>query len=171
MADMTWTGGVSGIKSLAELYLGSEPTHTAVENDFLVITLANGETIPIPLPLVSQFRQQAMPPETRLLVLPNLPRIDHVRVTNTALVVYLVDGRTLSAPLAWFPRLVHGTAAERNDYELRGEEDAIHWPALDEDISLEGLLVGGRSGESAASLQRWLGERAAVEAQPTLLSP
>ena len=75
----------------------------------------------------------------------------------------MLDGRTLSAPLAWFPRLVHGTAAERNDYELRGEEDVIHWPALDEDIDLEGLLVGGRSGESSASLQRWLGGRAAVE--------
>ncbi|MDA0243709.1 MAG: DUF2442 domain-containing protein [Chloroflexi bacterium] len=86
--------------------------------------------------------------------------MDHVRVTDTALWVYLVDGRTLSAPLAWFPRLVHGTAAERNHYELRGEEDVIHWPALDEDIDLEGLLVGGRSGENTASFQRWLGERA-----------
>lgn len=56
--------------------------------------------------------------------------------------VVLDDGRELTIPLAWFPRLLHGTPAEREKWELIGRGDGIHWPALDEDISVRGLLAG-----------------------------
>jgi hypothetical protein len=69
--------------------------------------------------------------------------------------VRLDDGRSLSVPLAWYPMLLHGTKAERENYELIGDGEGIHWPALDEDISVEGLLAGRRSAESAASLAKW----------------
>jgi hypothetical protein len=82
-----------------------------------------------------------------------------VRVTEDTLVVDLLDGRTLSVPLAWYPRLAYGTPGERADWRLIGRGDGIHWPKLDEDISVEGLLAGRRSGESQASLQRWLEAR------------
>ena len=85
-----------------------------------------------------------------------------VRVTEDTLVVDLVDGRTLSVPLAWYPRLAHGTPAERADWRLIGRGEGIHWTKLDEDISVEGLLAGRRSGESQASLQRWLQSRKAA---------
>jgi len=83
----------------------------------------------------------------------------HVRATREALVVDLADGRTLIAPLAWFPRLLHATAQERNRWRLIGQGEGIHWPDLDEDISVEGLLAGSRSGESQASFARWLSAR------------
>ena len=82
-----------------------------------------------------------------------------VRVTDDALIVELVDGRTLSVPLAWYPRLAHGTPAERAEWRFIGRGEGIHWPRLDEDISVEGLLAGRRSGETQASLQRWLEAR------------
>jgi hypothetical protein len=72
-----------------------------------------------------------------------------------SLTVRLDDGRSLSVPLAWYPRLLHGTQAERENYELIGEGEGIHWPELDEDISVEGLLAGRQSAESAASLAKW----------------
>ena len=78
------------------------------------------------------------------------------RVTARALVVDLRDVRTVSVPLEWYPRLVHGSSRERQRWELIGPGVGIHWPALDEDISIEGLLEGPRSGESEASFQRWL---------------
>jgi hypothetical protein len=81
------------------------------------------------------------------------------RVTGQALVVELRDGRTVSVPLKWYPRLVHGSPRERNRMELIGPGVGIHWPALDEDISVEGLLQGRPSGESEASLRRWLNSR------------
>ncbi len=80
-------------------------------------------------------------------------------VTADALTVKLIDGRTLSVPLAWYPRLFHGTTEERNHWELIGDGEGIHWPELDEDISVEGLLLGRPSGESHRSLQRWFSER------------
>lgn len=87
------------------------------------------------------------------------PLAASVAVTDDALVVELVDGRTLSAPLAWYPRLVHGMPRERADWRLIGRGEGIHWPALDEDISVESLLAGRASGESQGSLQRWLAAR------------
>jgi hypothetical protein len=82
-----------------------------------------------------------------------------VTVTDDALSVGLSDGRTISAPIVWFPRLLHGNAQERAKWEFNGGGTGIHWPDLDEDISVEGLLLGGPSRESAKSLQRWLDAR------------
>jgi len=84
---------------------------------------------------------------------------EDVRVTADALLVELSDGRTITAPLAWFPRLLHGTAKERNHWRFIGRGEGIHWPDLDEDISVEGLVLGKPSGESQASLARWLENR------------
>jgi hypothetical protein len=92
------------------------------------------------------------------------------RVTARALVVDLRDGRTVSVPLRWYPRLVHGSPRERDRWELIGPGVGIHWPALDEDISVEGLLQGRQSGESDASFRRWLNSRrrpANTRLQPT----
>jgi hypothetical protein len=83
-----------------------------------------------------------------------------VSVTEDSLTVELTDGRTLSVPLAWYPRLVHGTPQERNHWQLIGDGEGIHWPDLDEDLSVDGLLLGRPSGECQRSLQRWLAERA-----------
>jgi hypothetical protein len=82
-----------------------------------------------------------------------------VSITDDTLTVDLADGRTLSVPLAWYPRLWHGTSEERQHWRLIGDGVGIHWPDLDEDISIEGLLLGKRSGESQRSLQRWLEQR------------
>lgn len=82
-----------------------------------------------------------------------------VRVTDEALVVELVDGRTVSVPLAWYPRLVHGSEEERNRWRLIGRGEGVHWPDLDEDISVEDLLAGRGSGETPESFRRWLESR------------
>jgi len=84
---------------------------------------------------------------------------EDVKVTADTLIVELSDGRTIAAPLAWFPRLQHGTAKERNHWRFIGRGEGIHWPDLDEDISVESLLAGRRSGETQASLRRWLRKR------------
>lgn len=78
-----------------------------------------------------------------------------IMVTDDALTVELADCRTLSVPLDWHPRLVHATQEERNSWKLHNESGHIHWEALDEDISVEGLLAGRRSGESEVSFKRW----------------
>lgn len=85
-----------------------------------------------------------------------IPTATDVHVTEDALTVDLSDGRSISVPTAWFPRLAHGTEAERSNWRLIGGGEGIHWPNLDEDISVESLLLGNRSGESQQSLKRWL---------------
>jgi hypothetical protein len=70
--------------------------------------------------------------------------------------VDLSDGRSVAVPLGWYPRLLHGTTAERDKWELIAQGEGVHWSALDEDISLEGIMAGRPSGESQQSLQRWL---------------
>ena len=87
----------------------------------------------------------------------------YVQVTDEALIVDLSDGRTVSVPLAWFPRLLHGTPEERSKWRLIGEGEGIHWPALDEDISVENLILGKPSGESQKSFKKWLEARAKPE--------
>ena len=94
-----------------------------------------------------------------LLIEIQAARAQNVAVSDDALIVDLTDGRTLSAPLAWYPRLLHATPLERNQWQLIGDGEGIHWPELDEDLSVEGLLLGRPSGESQRSLQRWLDER------------
>jgi hypothetical protein len=82
--------------------------------------------------------------------------IERVTVTGDALTADLSDGRTIVALLAWFPRLMHATRRERANWRLIGRGHGIHWPELDEDVSVEGLLVGKPFGESQTSLQKWL---------------
>ncbi|MGA2060130.1 MAG: DUF2442 domain-containing protein [Thermoguttaceae bacterium] len=86
-------------------------------------------------------------------------KAQNVTVSDEALSVDLTDGRTISVPLAWYPRLLYDAPAERNHWELIGDGEGIHWPELDEDLSVEGLLLGRPSGESQQSLQRWLENR------------
>jgi Protein of unknown function (DUF2442) len=81
------------------------------------------------------------------------------RITRDQLSVDLDDGRTITAPLAWYPRLVRGTESERNDWRLIGGGHGLHWATLDEDISVEGLLAGTPSGESERSLEDWMHRR------------
>ena len=82
-----------------------------------------------------------------------------VNVTDDALIVDLSDGRTVSVPLAWFPRLLHGTPDQRNKWRLIGGGEGIHWPDLNEDISVENLILGKPSGESQKSFKKWLEAR------------
>ena len=93
------------------------------------------------------------------LVVEAAARARRVRVTRDELVVDLNDGRTLTVPLAWYPRLAHGTTSERSKWRLIGRGEGIHWPNLDEDISVAGLVAGQPSGESQPSLQKWLKSR------------
>ncbi len=87
---------------------------------------------------------------------------ESVIITDDALIAQLVDGRTIAVPLAWFPRLLHGTTHERSNFRLIGGGSGIHWPDLDEDISIASLLAGRRSGETQESLGRWRKSRGRV---------
>ena len=92
-----------------------------------------------------------------------------IRIAGDALAVDLMDGRTLTVPLGWYPRLAYGSVSERRNWRLIGTGEGIHWPDLDEDISVEGLLAGRPSAESQKSLERWLqsrGPRANKRMQP-----
>lgn len=86
-------------------------------------------------------------------------RAQEVRITEDELIVALDDGRTISVPLVWFPRLVYGTPQERANWRLIGDGEGIHWPDLDEDIEVAHLLAGIPSQETQCSLQRWLKRR------------
>jgi hypothetical protein len=90
-----------------------------------------------------------------------------VQIDDHTLALDLSDGRAISVPLTWFPRLSHGTAEERNRWRLIAGGRGIHWPELDEDISVEGLLADHPSGESQASLKKWLAIRAQKNDQNT----
>lgn len=100
----------------------------------------------------------------------------NVTVSDDALVVDLEDGRTITTPLAWFPRLAHGSLLERGNWRLIAGGEGIHWPDLDEDISVEALLAGRRSGETHESLHQWssckcLAESKGKNINPNHLSP
>ena len=82
----------------------------------------------------------------------------YVVVGDETLTVSLSDGRTLTLPLSWYPRLKHGTPAERNNWRLVGDGVGIHWPELDEDLSVEGFIAGRRSNETLKSLKKWMAE-------------
>jgi len=82
-----------------------------------------------------------------------------VIITDDEIILELTDGRTISIPLVWYPRLYHGTDEERNNWRFIGDGEGVHWPDLDEDISVEHLILGVPSGESQHSLQKWLKER------------
>jgi len=85
-----------------------------------------------------------------------IPAAKSVTTTDDTLSVELSDGRTISVPLAWFPRLSRATKEERNNWRLIGRGQGLHWDDVDEDISVENLLAGKPSGESQASFKRWL---------------
>jgi hypothetical protein len=85
--------------------------------------------------------------------------IQQLAITDDTLSVDLSDGRTISVPLAWYPRLLHGSTEERNDYRFIAGNSGIHWNQLDEDISVKNLILGQPSGESQKSFQRWLNHR------------
>jgi Protein of unknown function (DUF2442) len=89
----------------------------------------------------------------------SVPTATHVRVSDDALAVELSDGRAISVPLAWYPRLSHGNETERSNWRFIGGGTGIHWPNLDEDISVEGLLAGRPSAESQSSFKKWLESR------------
>src|SRR5260370_35117360 len=88
-----------------------------------------------------------------------LARFLTVTSPDAALSVDLEDGRTVSVPIGWYPRLAKGTDSERANFEISGAGYGVHWPALDEDIGVEGLLLGKRSSESPKSFERWLNRR------------
>lgn len=94
----------------------------------------------------------------------NIPAVEHVAVTVDALTVDLSDGRSITVPLAWYPRLMHATASERKNWRLIGKGYGIHWDVIDEDISVEGLLLGKPSGESQISFKKWLSGRVSASA-------
>jgi hypothetical protein len=93
-------------------------------------------------------------------VLP-LPLATSASITDDTLIVDLSDGRSVSVPLAWYPRLLHATAEERLKWRLIAQGEGIHWPDVDEDISVESVIAGRPSAESPKSLQRWLAGRKA----------
>ena len=93
------------------------------------------------------------------LVLEDDPAAETVLFQSDSLIVRLADGRSISVPLTWYPRLLHGTEAERQNWQLLGDGYAIEWPDLDEHIGVEGLLAGRRSSESDESFRRWLAGR------------
>ena len=91
-----------------------------------------------------------------------ISKIQQVTVTDDTLSMDLSDGRTISVPLAWYPRLLHGSVEERNDYRFIAGDSGIHWNRLDEDIIIKNLILGQPSGESQKSFQRWLSSRVAT---------
>ena len=91
-----------------------------------------------------------------------IPTIQQVTLTDDTLSADLSDGRTISVPLAWYPRLLHGSIEERNDYRFIAGGSGIHWNQLDEDISIKNLILGQPSGESQKSFKRWLNDRVAT---------
>lgn len=87
-------------------------------------------------------------------------RAQNLVITEDSLIVDLADGRSLTVPLAWYPRLQRGLPEERKNWRWIGDREGIHWPDLDEDISVENLVLGQPSGESQDSFRRWLEKRA-----------
>jgi len=96
---------------------------------------------------------------TTLAIKLDLPYALNVMVTEDTLNVDLSDGRTISVPLTWFPRLVHASREQRDNWRLIGRGHGIHWDDIDEDVSVEGIITGRPSGESQSSFKKWLEER------------
>ncbi len=96
---------------------------------------------------------------TSLAVELEIPSAENVTITDDTLSVDLSDGRTISVPVAWYPRLSHAEDKERKNWMLIGRGHGIHWKEIDEDISVEGLIAGKSSGESQTSFKKWLESR------------
>jgi hypothetical protein len=80
-------------------------------------------------------------------------RVEAVKITDDTLTVSLMDGRTISVPLAWYPRLLKATPAQRENWQIAGGGYGIHWPEVDEDLSTEGLLRGAPAPRPAGRKQ------------------
>jgi len=91
-----------------------------------------------------------------------VPKIQGITITDDTLSADLSDGRTISVPLAWYPRLMNASVEERNNWRFIAGGEGIHWTQLDEDINIKNLILGQPSGESQRSLQRWLNARVAA---------
>jgi len=89
-------------------------------------------------------------------------KIIHVAISDDTLSIDLEDGRSVAVPIGWYPRLAFGTPAERANFQISGAGYGIHWQDLDEDIGIEGILLGKKSNESQDSLKRWLQRRRTV---------
>ena len=87
-------------------------------------------------------------------------RIVDAEVKEDELTVHLEDGRSVTTPVEWYPRLAFATPEERQDFEITGRGRGLHWPQLDEDLSVKGMLAGWPSGEGPRSLKGW---KAAME--------
>lgn len=85
-----------------------------------------------------------------------LPTAQNITITFDALTVDLSDGRSITVPLAWYPRLINASKSELDNWRFVGKGFGIHWEDIDEDISIEGLLLGKPSGESQTSFKNWL---------------
>lgn len=144
----------------SSLYLSSEITRVEAVEDKLYLWSADDAQYEIPLAMLGQFRVPYAPPAgAELLILNTAPVVKSASVSDEALHVTFADGRSLSAPLHWFPRLLHGTLKERQAVEIWGET-GLHWEELDEDIDAVQLFrMMGPSAESEASIQRWLTHR------------
>jgi hypothetical protein len=94
-----------------------------------------------------------------------VPLATHAEVSDDTVTVDLSDGRSIAAPLAWYPRLSHSTAEERANWRLIAGGRGIHWPAIDEDISVANLLAGQPSCESQSSFKKWLAGRTKLNRQ------
>lgn len=90
-----------------------------------------------------------------------------VNLNDDYLMLELEDGRVLSVPIICYPRLVHGTEAERQNFQISGAGFGIHWPELDADIGVAGLLLGKKSSESPESFERWLARRSVTACSST----
>lgn len=90
-----------------------------------------------------------------------IPEASSAKVENGSLITELSEGRSIRTPLAWYPRIMHATEAERQNVRLIGKGRGLHWPDVEEDISVESIVRGQRSMESCASLKRWLAGRKA----------
>ena len=88
-----------------------------------------------------------------------VPTAQNITITFDALTVDLSDGRSITVPLAWYPRLVNASKSELDNWRFVGKGFGIHWEDIDEDISIEGLLLGKPSGESQTSFKKWLSSR------------
>jgi hypothetical protein len=108
---------------------------------------------------------------TTLVIDSAASRATAIRLTGDTLVVDLADGRTVSVPLAWYPRLLHGSPAERANHRFIGEGEGIHWPDLDEDVSVENILAGKVSGEGLKSFERWLEARSSRSENTPKVNP
>ena len=89
----------------------------------------------------------------------NKAKAKKITLSDDTIIIDLEDGRTISAPIAWYPRLLYGTKKERNNWRLIGDGEGIHWPDLDEDISIDNIIFGKSSGESQQSFKKWLDNR------------